>query len=44
MRLAAALLAAALLAACNTAPPPAGQQEMHPDLRILRGMEFLPSG
>ena len=46
MRLAAALLAATLLCACTTGQPPAsaGQSELHPELRILRGMEFLPSG
>jgi hypothetical protein len=44
MRLATALCAAALLAACTSAPPPAGRPELHPDLRILRGMEFVPNG
>ena len=45
MRLAAALLAAALLCACTTdQPAPAGPTELHPELRILRGMEFLPNG
>ena len=45
MRLAAALIAAVLLCACTTdQPPAAGQTDLHPELRILRGMEFLPSG
>jgi hypothetical protein len=46
MRVAAALLAAALLCACTTGQPPAsaGQSDLHPELRILRGMEFVPNG
>jgi hypothetical protein len=45
MRVAAALLTATLLCACTAAsPPPAGQADLHPELRILRGMEFLPNG
>lgn len=43
MRLAAILLAL-LLGACNAAPPPAAQNELAPELRILRGMEFVPNG